>query len=116
MPARRALPPSCLAALDQHLQPDLFHALCDPVRLSLIARLATSDRPLTVTEAAACCGIHFSGVSRHLAVLKRAGVVRARKQGRQVHYDLEIGALAGTLRGLADALETCSEHGRRASA
>ena len=58
-----------------------------------------------VTEAAECCGIHFSGVSRHLAILRRAGVVRADKQGREVRYELEVGALASTLRGIADALE-----------
>ncbi|NNL68138.1 MAG: helix-turn-helix transcriptional regulator, partial [Myxococcales bacterium] len=63
--------------------------------------------PLTVTEASACCGIHFSGVSRHLTQLRRAGVVRAEKQGREVHYELEAGALVSTLRGVAGAIEQC---------
>ena len=81
-----------------------------------MAHLAASGRPLTVTEASSCCGIHFSGVSRHLALLRRAGVVRAEKHGREVHYRLEVDALASTLRGAADALEACWEQGRRASA
>ena len=116
MAARQTLPDACLSALDQHLEPELFQALCDPMRLALVAHLAASGRPLTVTEASECCGIHFSGVSRHLALLKRAGVVRAEKQGREVHYRLEVGALASTFRGFADALEACWEQGRQASA
>ena len=101
------LPARCVRALDDHLQPELFQALCDPARIALVAHLAASGRPLTVTEASACCGIHFSGVSRHLAILRRAGVVRSEKQGREVHYELEIGALTSSLRGIAEALEAC---------
>ncbi len=33
-------------------------------------------------------------MSKHLAVLKRAGLVRDRNEGRQTHYRAEIGALA----------------------
>ncbi len=113
---RTELPSPCRTALDESLEPELFQALCDPVRLSLVAHLAASGRALTVTEASQCCGIHFSGVSRHLALLKRAGVVRAEKHGREVHYRLEVGALTSTLRGLADALEACWDEGQRARA
>ena len=116
MPTRSDLPASCVEALDEQLEPELFQALCDPVRVSLVAQLAASGRALTVTEASQCCGIHLSGVSRHLALLKRAGVVRAEKRGREVHYRLEVGALASSLRGVADALEACWQEGQRASA
>ena len=94
---------------------DLFQALCDPVRIALVAHLASCGRPVTVTEASSCCGIHFSGVSRHLALLRRAGVVRAEKHGREVHYALEANALVSTLRRLADAIESCWEEGQRAA-
>lgn len=110
------LPAACRTALEDHLQADFFQALCDPVRLALVAHLAASGRPLTVTDASECCGIHFSGVSRHLAILKRAGIVQADKQGREVHYRLEMSALVSTLRGVADALEACAGQGERASA
>ncbi len=116
MATRSGLPAACQTALSERLEAELFQALCDPIRLSLVAHLAASGRALTVTEASQCCGIHFSGVSRHLALLKRAGVVRAEKYGREMHYRIEIGALASTLRGLADALEDCWDAGRRASA
>lgn len=110
------LPTPCLQVLDDHLHPELFQALCDPVRISLVAHLAASGRPLNVTEASECCGIHFSGVSRHLALLRRAGVVRAEKQGREVYYELEIGVLAAALRGFADALEACREEASQSTA
>ena len=116
MPRKQSLPDPCVAALEDRLEPELFQALCDPVRLTLVARLASSGRPLTVTEATECCGIHLSGVSRHLAVLKRAGCVRAEKSGREVHYQLEVESIVSALRGLASALEDCWAQGQRASA
>ncbi len=104
---RPAQPDDCRTALREHLRPELFRALCDPNRLTLVARLASANRPLTVTEAGTCCGVHISGVSRHLAMLRDAGVLQATKQGREVRYELDCGALASALRQLADALENC---------
>lgn len=103
----RTLPEASRAALADHLKPELFRALGDPNRLTLVARFATAARPLTVTEAGSCCGVHISGVSRHLAMLRDAGVLRATKQGREVLYELDCGALAGALRALAEAIENC---------
>jgi ArsR family transcriptional regulator len=103
----RTLPDQCRAALADQLKPELFRALCDPNRLTLVARFATAARPMTVTDAASCCGVHISGVSRHLAMLRDAGVLRATKNGREVLYELDCGALAGALRALADSLENC---------
>jgi ArsR family transcriptional regulator len=97
----------CRTALTERLRLELFRALCDSNRLTLVARLATATGPLTVTEASTCCGVHISGVSRHLAMLRDAGVVKATKQGREVRYELDSGALASALRELADALESC---------
>lgn len=119
MPSK-ALPEACVEALDTHMSPTLFQALCDPTRIALVAHLAASATALTVTEASECCGIHFSGVSRHLAILKNAGVVRAEKRGREVLYALEADALCASLRGAANALESCcsaaAKSPRRASA
>lgn len=100
-------PDDCRAALAERLRLDLFRALCDSNRLTLVARLASANRALTVTEAATCCGVHLSGVSRHLSMLRDAGVVRATKQGREVRYEIDCAGLAATLREMADALETC---------
>ncbi len=77
---------ACCPDLEGLIDPALFRALSDPNRVALVARLGRSGRPTTVTEAADCCPVDLSVVSRHLAVLREAGVVRAAKQGREVHY------------------------------
>lgn len=100
-------PETCRTALAESLRPELFRALCDPTRIAVVCRLATASRPLTVTEVSDCCGVHLSGVSRHLATLRDAGVIRAEKHGREVRYELDCERLTTTLRGLADALEAC---------
>ena len=102
-------PPACTQALARYLRPELFKALCDPKRLALIARLAVAPAPLTVTEVGTCCSVHISGVSRHLAALKQAGVVRAEKIGREVRYRLNSDELVRVLRGLADAIQDCCD-------
>jgi ArsR family transcriptional regulator len=107
MRSRTAQLESCRATLAENLRPELFRALCDPNRLALVARLATASGPVTVTQATDCCGVHISGVSRHLAVLRDAGVLKATRHGREVLHELDCSALAGALRQLADALEAC---------
>ncbi len=106
----RDLPRPCAEALRPHLKPEVFRALADPTRLTLVARLAVAPGPLTVTEVADCCGVHLSGVSRHLAALRDAGVVEAERSGREVRYRLDCRAVAAALRGLADALEECRSY------
>ncbi len=101
------LPEPCAEALGPHMRPEVFQALADPTRLMLIARLAVAAEPLTVTAVAGCCGVHLSGVSRHLAALRDAGLVEAQREGREVRYRLDCGALATALRGFADGLEEC---------
>lgn len=101
----------CGETLRRHLRPELFRALCDPTRLQVLGRLALAARPLTVTEISGCCGVHLSGVSRHLALLRDAGVVEATKEGREVRYALRRDELTGALRGLADCIDECREVG-----
>ena len=108
MTSKTSLPNVCQVALEEQLDPDFFRAFCDPARIALVAHLAMSCQPMTVTEASTCCGIHISGVSRHLAVLRRAGVLNAHKNGREVYYELDTASLAENLRSIADALETCA--------
>jgi len=105
---------SASAALSKSLRPDLFRALGDPMRVALVVRLACASGPQTVTEVSSCCGIHLSGISRHLAMLRDAGVVHVEKHGREARYRVDAAELAGALRALADALERC-QAGRCAS-
>ncbi len=88
---------------------ELFKALADPTRLAVVVRLACSNGPMTVTEVAGCCGVHLSGVSRHLAALKTAGLVDVERKGREARYQLRRNDLCHKLRGFADALEGCCQ-------
>jgi len=97
----------CCPDLEALINPGLFKALGDPNRAALIAGIGRMGRPTTVSEAASCCPVDLSVVSRHLAVLRRAGVVESAKSGREVRYILSPTTLAATLRSLADALEAC---------
>lgn len=107
MTKKNALPNCCHEALSDVLQPEFFKALCDPTRISIVATLAAQDNAATVSDIVECCGIDFSGVSRHLKILKEAGILTAERNGRHVKYRLETEALSSTLRGMADALDVC---------
>ncbi|SMF69739.1 transcriptional regulator, ArsR family [Tistlia consotensis] len=71
----------------------LFRSLADPTRRALFERLCR-DGEQTVGVLTAHAGISQPAVSKHLGVLKRAGLVRDRHQGRQTHYSALPGALA----------------------
>lgn len=83
----------------------LFKALCEPARIDLIRQLATKGRSDVGTLAAGMAQDR-SVVSRHLQLLERAGVVRARKVGRQVFYELDGPAIADRLEAMARAIRT----------
>ena len=94
-------------ALRSWLRPEVFKALADETRLAVLARIAIAGRAMTVSEIRDCCGIHLSGVSRHLRQLQSAGLVQAKKEGREVLYRLQADDVILLLRGLADSLEEC---------
>ena len=104
------LPECCAEALGQAMQPEFFKALCDPVRISIVATLATRSAPICVSDVAECCGVDFSGVSRHLKILKEAGVVSSSREGRMTRYRLDADMLATTLRAMAEAVEKCRQN------
>ncbi|MFL5467879.1 MAG: ArsR/SmtB family transcription factor [Gemmatimonadaceae bacterium] len=66
---------------------ELFHALSDETRLDIIELLRKGER--CVCELTDTLDAAQSRLSFHLRVLKDAGIVRDRKDGRWVHYELE---------------------------
>jgi DNA-binding transcriptional ArsR family regulator len=70
----------------------LFRALADPTRRALFERLCRKGEQ-TVGALTARAGISQPAVSKHLAVLKEAGLVRDRHEGRERHYSAHPGAL-----------------------
>ena len=71
----------------------LFNSLADPTRRAIFERLAR-DGEQTVAALTARAGVSQPAVSKHLGVLKRAGLVRDRHEGRQTHYSARLGGLA----------------------
>lgn len=68
-----------------------FHALSDPTRLHIVERLRGGER--CVCELTSALGAAQSRLSFHLRVLKEAGLVVDRKEGRWVYYTLDEAAL-----------------------
>ncbi len=97
----------CCPSLGELLAPKLFKALGDPTRVGILARLAESCGPCTVSRLAEGLPVDFSVVSRHLGVLRDAGVVDAERRGKEVHYQVRYQSLVSGLRQLADAIEAC---------
>jgi len=74
----------------------LFRTLADPTRRALFERLCR-DGEQTVGALTAQAGVSQPAVSKHLGVLKSAGLVRDRQDGRLTHYSAQRGALTPLL-------------------
>ena len=66
----------------------LFRALADPTRLRLLNLIA--DREICVCYLVEILRISQPKVSRHLAYLRRAGIVASRREGKWMHYRLHM--------------------------
>jgi DNA-binding transcriptional ArsR family regulator len=71
----------------------LFKTLADPTRRAIFERLCRNGDQ-TVAALTAEAGVSQPVVSKHLGVLKQAGLVRGRHEGRQTHYSAQLDALA----------------------
>lgn len=69
----------------------VFHALSDPTRRSMLTRLARG--PASVTDLADPTGLRLPTVMRHLSVLEAAGLIATSKDGRVRTCALVPGAL-----------------------
>jgi ArsR family transcriptional regulator len=91
----------------------LFAALADSTRLAILERLRLGER--CVVELCADVGAGQSLISFHLKVLRDAGVVFARRDGRTVWYTLDPSGLARLdrlvrlLQGVGDEAEEASK-------
>ena len=66
----------------------IFKALGHPSRLLIVEELGRGER--CVCELVELVGADFSTVSKHLSVLKNAGVLEDRKEGKMVIYRLRV--------------------------
>ena len=70
----------------------LFRTLADPTRRAIFERLCREGEK-TVGALTARAGVSQPVVSKHLGVLKQAGLVRGRHEGRETHYSAQVRAL-----------------------
>ncbi len=77
----------------------VFRALADPTRRALFEEL-TRHGEQTVHALTRSAGVSQPAVSKHLTVLKRAKLVRHRREGRESHYHAEPAALEPMLQWL----------------
>lgn len=69
----------------------IFQALADPSRRAIFVALTEGEA--AVRDLTARFAISQPAVSQHLAVLREAGLVEGRKEGRSVHYRVRQGGL-----------------------
>ncbi len=95
--ARAGRPPE----LDERSEP-VFRALADPTRRQILQDLR--DGELTAGEIAAAFPITGPSVSRHLAILRAADLVRERRDGNRIFYSLSRDRLALCVGGFLSAV------------
>ncbi|MEO3889570.1 helix-turn-helix transcriptional regulator [Nonomuraea sp. B5E05] len=86
---------------------EVLRALADPVRLKIVARLATVGT-MTCGEATDHLGVHKSTASHHLRALREAGVVCTKQEGRLKYINLRRDDLDARFPGLIDSILTAS--------
>ena len=85
----------------------LFRALADATRLRLLNLIA--DREICVCYFVEILKMSQPKISRHLAYLRRAGIVAARREGKWMHYRLANPGDEGAARILREALRHLRE-------
>lgn len=82
----------------------IFVALGDPHRQRIVLMFEPGER-LTVGQIVAASPLSRSAVAHHLKVLREAGVLRARKEGKEVWYETEPDAVRAALAAVLDYLD-----------
>ena len=86
------------------IRADILKALAHPVRILIVHALAEGER--CVCELNRLAAIDQSNISRHLAVLKRAGIVSDHRRGMRVHYRLETPCILKAFDCAVEVLQT----------
>ena len=82
---------------------DRLKAMADPTRLRILHAL--HDGELCVNDVLKVIGGSQANVSKHLSVLRRAGLVDYRREGINVYYHIEDPAVFAICRTVCDSLE-----------
>ena len=89
----------------------IIKALAHPARLCNVDELAKAGEKC-VCELTEMVGAHMSAVSRHLGVLKGAGIVGDEKRGSMVFYRLRVNCILGFFRCVEWAVKLNAKSGQ----
>lgn len=84
-------------------QARIFKALAHPSRLFVVEELSHGER--CVCELTEMIGSDMSTVSKHLSVLRSAGIIGDEKRGAQVYYHLKMGCAMRFFECVGEALQ-----------
>ncbi len=73
---------------EAEIRSNIIKAMAHPVRLMIVERLG--ERPWSFSEVVSLFDLDKSTVSKHLLVLKSAGIVSSKKAGTDIIYTLEV--------------------------
>ncbi len=93
------------------LQVRICKAFANPTRLRMLDLLGGGER--TVSELQADLGITTANTSQHLAILKSAGVVSTRRDGKQIYCSLTIPEVKQACSLIRDVLRAQVRNGRK---
>jgi DNA-binding transcriptional ArsR family regulator len=95
-----------------HKIADVLKAMADPTRLKIIHCLHNGER--CVSAILEAVGGSQANISKHLSVLKRAGLVDSRREGLNVHYRIIDDGVFTICRNVCDSLEERLDREREA--
>jgi len=81
----------------------MLKALSHPVRLGLVETLAS--KRLKVGELSDLFPVDRTTISKHIAILREAGIIEDEREGREIYYRLRISCLNDLLRCLRKVAE-----------
>lgn len=79
---------------------DTMHALGDPIRRQILNLLKKG--PMAAGDIAGRFDVTGAAVSRHLSVLRQAGLIRDRRDGKYIYYELNASVLEEVMLWIAD--------------
>ena len=85
-----------------------LRALADPIRREILAMLKKGR--LSAGEIGEAFPVTGAAVSRHLAVLREAGLVRDQREGKFIYYELNTSVLVEVMLWLAELREEGAEY------
>ena len=90
---------------------EIIRALANPYRLQMVEMLAQGE--MCMCEFDGVLELDYSTISRHLTLLRKAGIAGYRKQGKQVFYHLRVPCLLGFLTCFDEVLKKDIERDTR---